>query len=308
MPLVSIIVNVRNGSRSLREALDSALAQSFQDWEMIVWDDCSSDDSANIIAQYRDQRIRYFLSPEDTPLGRARQYAIRQATGDWVAFLDQDDIWLPSKLERQMALADDNAGLIYGRTVRFYPNGMERDYDQAHEFEFLPEGDIFTHLFTDSCFIAMSSAVFRRSAIEQAGGIPDEIQIIPDYWLYVAVARHFPVRAVQEVVCRYRMHPGNMSRLSALKMHQEVLWLIEQWEHYLDTQTVALCRRRHFTAIALEEMKGPETVKQGIARLVNQGSVASQMARPFMFGFHIVRRNVRTPYWRLLGRETGLAR
>ena len=80
-----------------------------------------------------------------------------------------------------MALADDSAGLIYGRTVRFYPSGMERDYDQAHEFKLLPEGDIFTQLFTDSCFIAMSSAMFRRAAVEDIGGIPDAIQIIPDY-------------------------------------------------------------------------------------------------------------------------------
>ena len=120
-------------------------------------------------------------------------------------------------------------GLIYGRTVRFYPSGLERDYDQAHEFTLLPEGDIFNQLFTDSCFIAMSSAVFRRAAVEAIGGIPDAIQIVPDYWLYVAVARRYPVRAVQEVVCRYRMHGANMSRLTALKMNQEVLWLIDQW-------------------------------------------------------------------------------
>ena len=128
------------------------------------------------------------------------------ASGEWLAFLDQDDIWLPGKLEKQMALADDGVALIYGRTVRFYPGGLERDYDQRHEFEFLPEGDIFNQLFTDSCFIAMSSAVFRRAAVRSMGGIPDGIQIIPDYWLYVAVARRYRVRAVQEVVCRYRMH------------------------------------------------------------------------------------------------------
>ena len=100
MPLVSVIMNVRNGAAFLREALDSVLAQSFKDWELIVWDDCSTDDSAQIVSQYRDDRIRYFLSPEDTPLGRARDRAIRQARGEWLAFLDQDDVWLPHKLEK----------------------------------------------------------------------------------------------------------------------------------------------------------------------------------------------------------------
>ena len=306
MPSVSVIMNVRNGASTLREALDSVLAQSFHDWELIVWDDQSTDDSPRIIAEYEDPRIHYFRSAEETSLGKARGNAIRQATGAWLAFLDQDDIWLPGKLEKQMALANDSAGLIYGRTVRFYPSGLERDYDQAHEFKLLPEGDIFTQLFSDSCFIAMSSAVFRRAAIEAIGGIPDAIQIIPDYWLYVAVARRYPVRAVQEVVCRYRVHGANMSRLSALKMNQEVLWLIDRWAADLDPRTVALCRKRHFTAIALEEMRKPNTAVQGVVRLLTQGSVASQLVRPFMFAFHIVRRNVRRPYWRTLSDGSGM--
>ena len=191
----------------------------------------------SIVAEYRDPRIRYFLSPEDVPLGKARSDAIRQATGEWIAFLDQDDIWLPGKLETQMALADEGVGLIYGRTIRFYPSGMERDYDQAHEYEPLPEGDIFTQLFTKSCFIAMSSAVFRRSAIEDIGGIPGSIHIIPDYYLYVAVARRYQVRAVQTAVCRYRMHADNTSQVAALPMHQEVLWLVEHWAGELDPKS-----------------------------------------------------------------------
>src|SRR6267154_1788328 len=101
---VSIIMNIRNGAANLREALDSVMAQTFADWELIVWDDRSSDDSAKVVAEYGDHRIHYFLSPEETPLGRARELAIRQAKGEWLAFLDQDDVWLPNKLQQQMAL------------------------------------------------------------------------------------------------------------------------------------------------------------------------------------------------------------
>lgn len=303
MPSVSVIMNVRNGASTLREALESVLRQSFHDWELIVWDDRSSDESAQIIAEYKDPSIRYFLSQDETSLGKARDNAIRQATGAWLAFLDQDDVWLPRKLEMQMALADNTTGLIYGRTVRFYPSGLERDYDQTHEFTLLPEGDIFGQLFADSCFIAMSSAVFRRAAVEAIGGIPEAIQIVPDYWLYVAVARRYRVRAVQEAVCRYRMHSANTSRLAAVKMNQEVLWLIDQWADQLEPRTVALCRQRHCTAIALEEMRRPATAARGVARLFTQGSVASQLVRPFMFVFHIIRRNVRRPYWRSLGND-----
>jgi glycosyltransferase involved in cell wall biosynthesis len=291
------------------------MAQTFSDWELIVWDDCSTDHSARIVAEYRDRRVRYFLSPEDTSLGKARDNAIRQATGDWLAFLDQDDIWMPRKLELQMSLenphssvrslggAPQTTGIIYGRTVRFYPNGMERDYDQAHEFTPLPEGNIFTQLFTTGCFIAMSSAVFRRSAIEEIGGIPEQVSIVPDYYLYVAVARRHPARAAQQVVCRYRMHDANMSKLTAIAMHQEVLWLVDQWADSLDPRTVARCRKRHSTAIALEEMQSPNTMVHGIVRLATEGSITSELKRPFMFAFHILRRNILSPCWKVASRK-----
>jgi glycosyltransferase involved in cell wall biosynthesis len=300
MPVVSIIMNVRNGAATLREAIDSVLAQTFSDWELIVWDDRSSDASPGLVAEYRDPRIHYFLSPEDVPLGQARSDAIGHAKAEWVAFLDQDDIWLPHKLEKQMALAAESVGLIYGRTIRFYPGGTERDYDQRHEYELLPEGDIFTQLFTKSCFVAMSSAVFRRSAIEAIGGIPANIRIIPDYYLYVAIARPYQVRAVQQAVCRYRMHADNTSQVAALQMHQEVLWLIDHWSGRLDPNVVKECRSRHQTAIALEEMRRLATLRSGVVRLLTQGSVGSQLARPFAFVFHAIRRNVRRPYWREL--------
>ena len=303
MPRVSVIMNVRNGASFLREALDSVVAQTFHDWELIVWDDRSTDDSAKIVAEYHDPRIRYFLSPEDTPLGEARNNAIRQATGDWLAFLDQDDIWLPRKLQQQMALADDQTGIIYGRAIQFYPNGKEQDYDYAHEFQPLPEGDIFSQLFTDACFIAMSSAVLRRSAVEEASPIPEAIQSVPDYYLYVAVARRYPARAVQKAVCRYRMHAGSMSQNNnRLRLHMEPLLIIEQWANCLDPRIVAYRRMTYSTTWAVEEMRSVRTARSGLMRLLRDGSVLWLMCRPFVRVWRAVRRQLRCPYW--LGKDS----
>lgn len=300
MPLVSVIINVRNGAATLREAIDSVLAQTFGDWELIIWDDRSTDDSPAIVSGYSDPRVHYYLSAADVSLGKARHDAIGVATAQWIAFLDQDDVWLPDKLQRQLALAADDVGLIYGRTIRFYSNGWQRDYDHAHEYEPLPEGDLFLRLFAESCFIAMSSAMFRSSAIGVAGGIPEEIRIIPDYALYVAVSRHFRARAVQEVICRYRMHPGSMSHTAALEMHREVLWLIDRWASDLTPPLVQKCRKRHHTAIALEEMRSPSTFFLGLVRLLSKGSLWSQLLRPVAFAYHVLRRILRPPYWQTL--------
>jgi glycosyltransferase involved in cell wall biosynthesis len=298
MPRVSIILNVRNGAAFLREALNSVMAQTFQDWELIVWDDCSTDDSPRIVAEYQDQRIRYFLSPVDTPLGEARNGAIRQAKGEWLAFLDQDDIWLPRKLRRQMAFADNNTGMIYGRAIQFYPSGKERDYDYAHEFQPLPEGDIFAELFIHGCFIAMSSALLRRSAVEEVGPVPASIQTVPDYYLYAAVARKYPVRAVQEPVCRYRIHGDSMSQSRRRRLYEEPLAIVSQWSEQLNPRLAAYRRMTYSTGIALEEMRRSTSFSRGMVRLFRDGSVTWLMWRPFVHAFRALRRAVRRPYWR----------
>jgi glycosyltransferase involved in cell wall biosynthesis len=302
MPQVSVIINVLNGETTLAEAIDSALAQTLSDFELLIWDDASNDSSAEIVAHYQDLRIRYFYSDARVSLGRARQAAIELARGEWVAFLDQDDLWLPRKLELQLARSADRpeAGLIYGRTVRFYPGGLQRDYDQAHEYALLPEGDIFLDLFTKSCFIAMSSAMFRRSALREIGSVADWVQIIPDYYLYTAVAHRFPAGAVQQVVCRYRMHSSNTSETTALQIHKEALRLIDFWREAVEERVLKECQRHHSTQIALAEMRFSGTFVRGLRRLVSEGSLRSQLVRPFWFGFHLLRRNLVKPYWRKL--------
>ena len=296
MPLVSVIMNIRNGAAFLREAMDSVMAQTFADWELIVWDDCSTDNSAAIVAEYKDPRVRYFLSPEETPLGKARDNAMRQARGEWLTFLDCDDLWTATKLEKRMALADERVGIIYGRTVLFWPNGRKRDYDQAHEFSQLPEGDIFSELFRSACFIS-GSAVLRRSAVEEIGGIPEYIEMTPDYYLYVAIARRYPARAVQEVVYWYRMHGSNMGLRNRREVHQEALVMIDQWAECLDPRIAAYRRMTHATGLAWEEMRSLASAGTGIRRLFSEGSVTWLMSRPFVNALRRMRRKLRRPLW-----------
>ena len=96
-PLVSVIMNCHNGERFLREAIDSVYAQTYSNWEIIFWDNVSTDDSSSIAQSY-DNRLRYYLSEGFTSLGMARELAVQKSNGEYVAFLDCDDLWLPEKL------------------------------------------------------------------------------------------------------------------------------------------------------------------------------------------------------------------
>lgn len=300
-PPISIIVNVRNGEPFLQEAIDSALAQSFTDWEMIVWDDCSDDRSAEIVAACTDPRVRYMRSPEATSLATARNNAIGVARGKWLAFLDQDDIWMPDKLERQIQLLDgplgDQAGLLYGRTVLFaQETGEQRDFDHRHEFSALPQGRILEALFRDSCFIAMSSAVIRRDALEPWLPIPSYIAVIPDYYMYIAVARQFEALAVETPVCRYRVHAGNMSHFTRRLEHQEALLLLDWIAGDLPEELVRQRRRVHSTILAYDSLAAGQPA-EALRTMLKHGSFTYALSRPLAIAARNIRRRIATPSW-----------
>ena len=297
-PRVSIIVNVRNGAAYLEDALQSVLAQTFTDWELIVWDNASTDGTREI-AQALGPRVRYFHWAQPTTLGLARQAALREARGEWLAFLDHDDVWLPDKLARQIALADDPAvAIVYGRAVSFSAGGVERDFDHTHEFALLPQGDVFDQLFTHSCFIAMSSAMLRRSAVEETGGIPDWIGVVVDYFLYLEIAHRYRARAVEGVVCRYRLHPGSLTHTAARRMHVEVLLLVDRWEGDLQPWIAAKRRSIHATGLAVEEIRAADSRAAGLARLTRDGSWSYLLTRPLARSWRAIRRRLRRPRWR----------
>ena len=299
-PTVSIIVNAYNGARYLREALDCARAQSWTDWELVFWDDQSTDDTAEIFKSYDDPRFRYFYAPQRTTLGRARSAAIAQARGEWLAFLDQDDVWTRDKLESQMALLrrprGENVGLIYGRAVLLDAGGNERVHDHRHEFSPLPEGDIFVDLFEDSCFIAMSTVMVRTSAYHAVGGIPDGYDFAIDYHLYIALARQYEARAVQEPCCWYRVHESSMSRRHRAEILREMLRIIDSWAGCLEPSLANRRRKVHEALLGLEEILAGR-VASGFARIVRRGSPPYLLSRPFVRSWRSLRRKVRRAPW-----------
>jgi len=105
MPKVSVIMNCYNGEKYLKEAIDSIYRQTFTDWEIIFFDNASTDSSASIAKSY-DSKIKYFYNKVNVKLGEARKLALEKATGKWIAFLDTDDIWLENKLEDQLRMVD----------------------------------------------------------------------------------------------------------------------------------------------------------------------------------------------------------
>lgn len=106
--LVSIITPTFNCGRFIAQTIESVIAQTYQNWEMIIVDDCSTDNTKGVVNRYRDHRIKYHCLDNNSGAAVARNTALRLAKGRWIAFLDSDDLWLPNKLEHQLAFMSDN--------------------------------------------------------------------------------------------------------------------------------------------------------------------------------------------------------
>ena len=103
-PLVSVIMNCHNGETYLKESISSLINQTYKNWELIFWDNFSSDSSKEVLMQFSDKRIKYYYTKNFTPLYEARNLAIKKTSGEFISFLDTDDWWSPKRLEKQIEL------------------------------------------------------------------------------------------------------------------------------------------------------------------------------------------------------------
>jgi len=203
-PLVSVIINCFNGEKYIQEAIDSVLAQTYQNWEIIFWDNQSKDRSAEIVKSYTDSRIVYLYAEAFTPLGEARNLAIQKAQGTFIAFLDADDKWLPEKLTRQIPLfRDPEVGLVICDTYYFDDGGIKK---QLYQKKKPPTGHVFRELL-GRYFISLETAVIRRNALDSLEyWFDSRFDVIEEYDLFVRLSYQWKLGYVDEVLAMWRVH------------------------------------------------------------------------------------------------------
>ena len=164
MPLVSIIMNCHNGSKYLREALDSIYSQSFKDFEIVFWDNFSTDDSAEIAVSY-GEKVKYYRGEEFLTLGAARNKALEKAQGKYIAFLDCDDIWMPLKLEKQVHLMEENPIVEFIYT-NFYMMEPKKGKSKIVLPKYQPSGDVFA-AFLKKFPVGLLTAFVRKNSMDK---------------------------------------------------------------------------------------------------------------------------------------------
>jgi glycosyltransferase involved in cell wall biosynthesis len=235
-PRVSVIIPTFNRRDYLPIALDSVLAQTYTDYEIVIIDDGSTDDTRDILFPY-EQRIRYFYQ-QNSGIAAARNRGIEESRGMYLALLDSDDYWLPGKLACQVEGLEKNPqwGMVATRCSSISPDGRFRRHNRPGK-----SGWILIDLFKSN-FIRTSSAMITRECLDQVGLFDTSLPECEEYDLWLRIAHRYPIGFINQSLTVYTDNPHGVSTDSLAGRHVRIKVL--EKEYLRERIPPALYRRR----------------------------------------------------------------
>jgi glycosyltransferase involved in cell wall biosynthesis len=209
-PLVSVVMAAKNYAQYLPLAIQSVVAQTYSHWELLIIDDGSTDETPHVVQPVLNQpRVRYIRS-DRLGQSRAKNLGIGLSRGEYIAFLDADDIWEPTKLSKQLAVFREQpeVGLVFTRRLLIDESGKPLGGSSPPT---PPHGQVLSELFVQN-FVCFSSVVVRREVFAHVGRFDPQLDLAIDYDLWLRVAGHYRFACVDEALVRYRTGHGNLSR------------------------------------------------------------------------------------------------
>lgn len=210
-PLVSTIIPTYNRADFVVEAVRSVLNQTYGRLEIIVVDDGSTDDTGGILSEYRD-KIKYIYQ-ERSERSRARNEGVRRAGGDYVAFLDADDIWLPTKVEKQVQVLNErpDVGVVYTGVEFIDLHG--HPHDRKLCWDAPVRGALYEDLMTHNVIVgSLSGIMVRRECLDRVGLFDESMNICEDLDLYRRIARYYGFYKINLPLVKIRIHGDNTQR------------------------------------------------------------------------------------------------
>jgi glycosyltransferase involved in cell wall biosynthesis len=208
-PQVNVIIPAHNAARYLSIAIESVMAQTFQDWSIVLVNDGSTDNTDEVVAPFLAAlggKLKYIKQPK-SGVSAARNTAIRNSSGEFLALLDADDIWLPIRLEESLKCLRDrpNAGLSYGFNTRIGPDGALLDtFDRRQKHG---EGWVAPYLYMRTIDLPSPTITFRRKCIEEVGGFDETLTVTEDRDLWLRIALRYEIALIPKILAHYRTSP-----------------------------------------------------------------------------------------------------
>jgi glycosyltransferase involved in cell wall biosynthesis len=208
MPLISVVIPVYNGEKTIRETIESVLNQSFQDFELIVINDGSQDSTLEIVCSIKDPRLQVF-SCSNAGLATSRNRGIARAVGEYISFIDADDLWTPDKLEAQLKALKDNpeSAVAYSWT-----NYIDESSQFLRRGGYLTaDGDVYAQLLVINFLENGSNPLIRRQALIDVGGFDESLPAAEDWDIFLRLAARYSFVGVPSPQILYRTSVKSMS-------------------------------------------------------------------------------------------------
>jgi len=215
MPVVSVVMAAYNHGSYISFAIESVMSQSWTDWELIIVDDGSSDHTSDVVRPYlKDSRIAYCRQCNKGQAS-AKNIGIARSRGEYIAFLDADDVWYSDKLRQQLMLFDDPAvGVVHARRQLIGADGNILEYKQRA----IPRGNVLNHIFIDN-FVCFSSSVVRKICFEKVGIFDESLRLGIDFDRWIRMSARYKFDHCDDILVQYRVGHGQLSDFKVERVH-----------------------------------------------------------------------------------------
>lgn len=229
---VSVIIPTYNRAASVGASIQSALDQTWQDLEILVVDDGSTDNTRKIVEHFTDDRIRYIYMEKNGGASRARNEGIRQAKSEFIAFLDSDDEWMPRKLEKQMQAmlqASETVGLVYCRMRGVQKDGAIIVCPQLERPMGELQGNMLLTLLEQNV-IGTPTMLARKQCLEKTGGFDEGLKCLEDWELVLRIAEKWEIGFVDEILVEIHFSDGGVSQNFKGDVEARCYLIAKYWE------------------------------------------------------------------------------
>lgn len=208
-PLVSFVMNCYNGEQYLHRSLKTILSQTYQNWELVFWDNASTDHSKEILEAYNEPRFKYFRSKENVSLGQARAWAVDVCQGEFIAFLDVDDEWLPEKTEIQIReMLKDDFVLSYSGVTEVDESNTDRRRDYIPTYE---SGFLFKDLLVQFDINLPVAMIKRKALLEKGLNFDPFVKASEEYCLFMQLIYGEKVCVVSRPLANYYIRRDSLT-------------------------------------------------------------------------------------------------
>lgn len=234
MPFVSIVIPTKNRVDLLLRAIKSVENQTYKDWEILIVDDCSTDKTESILSGMQSDKVHYIRLDKKSGGAVARNIGIKKSNGDLIAFLDDDDEWLPGKLQKQIdcVLRDNQIGLCYTGRKTIRKGNLIFGIGKSYSFQYPPKENQFKAIMSDNFIGITSSVMIPRNVLKEINGFDESLPCLQDYDLYIRIIKKWNAAGIDEPLVLYHLD-GTIKHVSLTRKEIEFAshYIIKKYEN-----------------------------------------------------------------------------